>query len=206
MPRYPLEFSLGGDGKMRSLDFDGHFLCKRQQFDDKLYGFQNYIILQNDQETRVLIPKGVLVSNTARVFITVDDCCNENNGYYTYLIDSRFGNLKATSVSSRVYLACIFAACGTRHSEKQFGLMGAEMAITLLRQCWVNRPLTEEEESNLNQLRKFCWHLPALHLLCHEMEFSSKQLQLLFTPSIKVSRSQLDSYHVAKYATRGELC
>ena len=54
------------------------------------------------------------------------------------------------------------------------------MALELLRQSFVNRPLSEGEAANLAALATFAHHTPALRLLCAQFQQSCTELAFLW--------------------------
>jgi hypothetical protein len=53
---------------------------------------------------------------------------------------------------------------------------GEETALELVRQCFVNRPLSAAEHAKLSNLVQLSTSVPALPLLCHDLEISASQL------------------------------
>jgi hypothetical protein len=76
---------------------------------------------------------------------------------------------------------------------------GEETAIELVRQCFVNRPLSQAEHAKLTNLVQFST-LPALPLLCHDLQHSASQLHHL-----PFGHSRSDQ-HNANYDQETEAC
>lgn len=92
----------------------------------------------------------------------------------------RFGHLRASDVLPRLQLAALYAATGSLLPEPRSSLTGAQTAVQLVRQCWVDRPLTLQESEQLSDITLLGGHLvPALRLLVHELAYSSTQLNHL---------------------------
>lgn len=94
-------------------------------------------------------------------------------------VHPRFGTLLAGDVCSRLQLAALYAATGGLLPEARAGMTGGEHALELVRQCWVNRPLTAAERRNLEVLARFSSMTPATALLCDEVCRSSRELTFL---------------------------
>ena len=205
-PRYHLHFILR-DGQLCSADFDGFHLAKCQQFSDTLLFFNNYLLLKSGSEEIMVVPFGHVPVGCSLSFndflsVTGSKLCNVVRPYYKYSIDERFEHICAVSVASRLHLACLYAACGTRLPEDRQKETGCEVALTLVRQSWMNKPLEEKEQSALINITKFTQLSPALSMLCHELYCSSVQMLVMY-PDLSQEASQdtvpLDSNAVTKY-------
>jgi len=53
------------------------------------------------------------------------------------------------------------------------------VAIELLRQSWINRPMSDREYGHLKSILNFSQFSPTLPLLCVELEKSANELQFL---------------------------
>ena len=74
------------------------------------------------------------------------------------------------------------AATGTAVPEARSQQTGGELAIELVRQCWVNRPLDCEEQAQLQSVSNFSQLVPALPLICHELYMSAREMSFLHAP------------------------
>ena len=101
---------------------------------------------------------------------------------------ARFGDLRANSILARLQLAALCAATSSLLQDPHSSMSGAEMAMELVRQCWCNRPLTEEESSQLSSVGRLGGHLSAgLRLLVHELHTSAGQLGFLYSSALEGS-------------------
>jgi hypothetical protein len=99
---------------------------------------------------------------------------------HKYTIHPRFGHLRASSVEARLQLACLYAAISSLLPEPNTNMTGAQMAMQLISQSWVNTPLSDVALQHLHAAAGFAGHLaPALRLRVSELEGSSRLLQHL---------------------------
>ncbi len=64
------------------------------------------------------------------------------------------------------------------------------MAIELLRQSWINRPMSEREYGHLKSISNFSQFSPTLPLLCVELDKSANELRFLH--SLNLSSPQIN--------------
>ncbi len=108
------------------------------------------------------------ISPTADVCV----CCASSSvpQAHRYEVHGRFSHLRTSGVEARLQLAALYAASGTLLPDPATHLTGGQQALQLLRQCWVNRPLSEREAQHLHSAARLGGHLtPALHLVAHEL-------------------------------------
>ena len=86
--------------------------------------------------------------------------------HHAYTFIRRTLGFGTAGVPSRLFLAAVYAATHCDVPLPQLGMTGGEHALQLLRQSWVNRPLSGAEASALDGLQGFAGHTPALQLLC----------------------------------------
>ena len=211
-PRFHLEFELR-ENSLYSVDYAGYRLCECQQFENKMFCFSGYLLLQKeDQPIKVLIPRGrISVGNnlccTPPIESSQPENCEECRSVYDYSVHPRFGHLEAGTTASRIHLAYVYAESSTLLPEPILNLTGVEQACSLLRGCWVNRPLTSEEEINLQLLDRVCGYVcPALKLLCHYLAQSSRELHFLHLMdpgSVMTDNDAQDS--ILEYQTNGNV-
>lgn len=80
----------------------------------------------------------------------------------------------------RLQLAALYAATSSLLPEPSSRMTGAQTAMQLIRQSWVNRPLTEKEVQHLTAAARYAGHLaPALPLQVAELMSSACQLRHL---------------------------
>ena len=72
-------------------------------------------------------------------------------------------------------------------------MTGAEYAMTLVRECWVNRPLSDDENCNLQLIMKFATRYPALMLICDNIYQVSSELSVLYDTKINAIAQTLSS-------------
>ena len=196
LPRYKLEFTLGTSGCLKSRDFSGYQLADVPQLDDSLFGFLQYLVLVpsldckitspwNVRSNKVIVPDGVVTKKQNKkqndVKIAGDENSWTNRNYFTYDVHRRLKELRAPSVEARLQLAALYAAtsqCGV--PEPRAGMSGSELAIVLVRQCFVNRPLSTNEEGKLQNIAEFSnCETPALTLVCEHLWMTAEQLKFL---------------------------
>jgi hypothetical protein len=79
--------------------------------------------------------------------------CDSDRKHHSYKCHPRFGTLEVGAgpfaVEARLQLAALYAATDSEVPLKRFRQTGGEMAIELLRQSWINRPMTVAEYDHL---------------------------------------------------------
>lgn len=200
-PRYGLEFKLEPDGQLASLDFAGFILPPEQQLTDTLHGFETYLVLQRHDASdvkKIIVPQGLIDRDSESGDVTIDlsDDCDACLQICPYDIHRRLKYLMASSIAARLQLCCLFAACSTSRPDDRHGMTGSEVAIRIIRQCWVNRPLKSErvndEKAALANLQELA-RCPVLSMLCSELELSSLQLCFLYPGSSAPSDEEEES-------------
>ena len=195
IPRFNLRFELCKNGVLQSQNYNGFVLRRQQQLLNTLYGFRQYLVLISHSRSgnclKLLVPTGTVSQSrteflaTGVVNVSVLGCasCHAKRRLHVYQVHQRFGNLEVSAgphaVEARLQLAALYAAtdAGTREPS---GCTGGEVAVGLLRQSWVNRPLTVGEMNHLDCVDAFGYRTPALSLLCNELLLSSRELVFLF--------------------------
>ena len=77
-------------------------------------------------------------------------------------------------------LVALHVATSTVLPDELLGMTGEERAVTLLRECWSNCPLSDEECLFLDNIKKLAHGLsPTVSLLCDDIDKSSKQFSFL---------------------------
>ena len=132
----------------------------------------------------LLVPSGDIIrvsSQLASVSVDTSDSPGAHINYHRYEIHPRFQDLQASSKAARLQLAAIYAACSTLVPERTSGMTGAQTAMRLLRQCWSNIPVTDEEHRHLSKVEELGGHLAAgLRLLAHDLRSSSSEVSFLY--------------------------
>ena len=104
---------------------------------------------------------------------------------HAFDVHSRFWNLQARSSLSRLQLAALYAATSTLLPEPRSQMTGAQTAMELVRQCWTNKPLQEEEHKQLHNAASLGGYLAAaLPLVAHDVQASATQLSFLHSPGL----------------------
>jgi hypothetical protein len=98
----------------------------------------------------------------------------------SFNVHHRFQTLEAVDIASRLQLAALYTATSTLLPEPRTTTTGAELAVDLLRQCWVNHPLAVGERHNLTILSQLCGRTAPLGLLCADLHRSSEMLGFLY--------------------------
>lgn len=155
--RYNLTLSISkGKGFIESKDFPGYHLSSNQSIPTlpMLHAYLVFIPSTYKFTTQpiVVIPNGnVQYDNSSFIEIMP----NENTAsfpYYQYQLDLDLECLIAPSVKSRLYLAYLYALSSVLLPDPMTAQTGFETALGLLRQCWQNRPYSEEEWQLLSKI------------------------------------------------------
>ena len=150
-------------------------------------------MLQNDQgNVKIVIPSGrvrrFLGEDGQTVTIETGDKEDSVLHIHAYDVHPRLKKLSASCIEARLQLAVLYAATGSLLPEQGSQKTGAERAVELLRESWVNRPLKKREKDHLDAIREFDEHVPSLSLLCQDIMQSSQELSFLHTASSEGGR------------------
>ncbi|KAI8821026.1 uncharacterized protein EV422DRAFT_595226 [Fimicolochytrium jonesii] len=185
LPRFKLMFRSEGDN-LTSVEHMGYKLAATQQLPDTLPFFSHYLVLEqitNDDfaaaPVKLLVPDGDVVINGCATSVLLPSDANAKLEYFAYDKHPRLDCFVAKSIVSRLHLAAIFAATGTRLPDRQLSMTASEKAMELVRQSWVTRVLSPAEQAKLNLLQKYAAREPGLAILCHKLEYESRQLAFL---------------------------
>jgi hypothetical protein len=196
------------EGKLHSGNFLGFYLSPCQQLDHELLGFEKYMVLQRDDGNttyyKIVVPCGTVVRNKGKVTISPEaeeDAEEEAKKlrFHTYDVHTRLKSLEASCVEARLQLAALYAATSSLLPENGSQKTGAERAVELIRQSWVNRPLGKCESTHMHSIADFDQHAPSLSLLCAGIIHSSEELSFLHGIKIK-KRPHFDN-HLSDAAT-----
>jgi hypothetical protein len=194
--RFGLTFSYDSEClEFNCHEISGYRLRMKQHLPGMLlHGLHQYLILDSfDQSsTKVIIPFGdITTSKTTGIQINLlnikdskirqtDNHPEEEMNFFIYDVHKRFDTLNGTNLSSRIYLAGLLIANMFFVPDIEHGMTGEEKAIEILRQCWVNGPLTSEEKHCLDNVRRLSkCRSPTLFLLCIDIEKSSNKCNFL---------------------------
>ena len=185
LPRYGLGFELR-DGRLHSDNFVGFVLAPRQQLQDTLHGFQQYLLLESvtqDAPSLVIIPVGAVVWTAVLVEVQGSSAFDAQRRYHAYEVHPRFVSIEArhgpTAIEARLQLAALYAATGMALPEAGLKKTGGEIALELLRHSWKAHPHTAAEFKQLSSLGGFSRLTPALSLPAYELHTSARELAFL---------------------------
>lgn len=182
----------------------GYSLADIQHLSGILVGFHQYFVLTSAdaRNHKVIIPFGrITVKESGEVKIALlagDRTCakdrvSEQIHFFEYDVHPKFGHLYSKSICSRIYLAALYLATSSGIPDTRDGTTGEEKAVEIVRQCWVNRPLSDDEYYCLENLKALCrGKSPTLSLLCHDLKRSSDECRFLHVPCDPENRSITD--------------
>eukprot|EP01035_Chromulina_nebulosa_P021325 gene21325-27629_t len=211
LPRFGLSFTLniknGNYGSLESNDYRGFVLSKSQLFEDDLRGFTQYLILESLKGVvMVLIPAGTIVRVKSSTVVKGSDSCDAERKHHCYKRHDRFGKLEVgegpLAVEGRLQLAAIYASIDSKVPYRHSRQTGGELAIDLIRQSWVNRPLQENEYGHLRSICTNSRHSCSLVLLCYELDQSTKELEFLFPEKSKCLPLEFECDTSTQYSQR----
>jgi len=208
LPRYDLAFQLV-EGQLQCMNYRGFQLGVHQLLPDQLRGFQQYLVLEAASARKVIVPEGTVERQAHRVSVQGPSSCDAHRSLHAYDEHGRFGTLEAAAgplaVEARLQLAALHAATGAEVPEPSQRRTGGEAAVELLRQSWVNQPLSRRESGHLQSIVQFGMHTPALALLCQELDQSARELSFLHTDrreDLRRPPMQLDIDAASDYSHR----
>lgn len=198
LPKFSLSFKRLDDGSFESEDFRGYRLASFQQL-DYLPHFSQYLMLEPiDCRDATLAPKKLLVAQgnvtilpriQESVSIALPNCDDGVSVHvYSYELHPRLELWEANSIASRLHLANIFTASNSFFPDRGLKMSGSQAAIELLRQCYINRPLSSEEAHHLDAV--FTIGGPEIKIICHRLHVANSRLGFLYSKNIF---SSLDS-------------
>ena len=191
LPRFDLTFQMK-DGQFVSNEFADFTLDRCQQLPDTFGYFSSYLVLRGSRsELRLLLPIGDLNRDEVSKEVTISCPSSDYNfvrKYYYYDVHERFHTVEAPDITSRLYLALVFCMSSTLLPTRRYNATGAEVALDLIRKCWVNTPLSEDQEQLVRSIQKHAWHFPALVLICQDLIDSGKQSSFLLLKEVASDR------------------
>ena len=211
LPRYEITFEMTDQGTLRSMNFLGYSLAPDQLLRDTLHGFEQYLVVEsaryNSKSLKILLPVGFVQKEPHRIGIAGDNACDAPRLLHVYDAHARFANLEVAAgplaIEARLQLAAVYAATDLELLQPRSNATGGEMAMELVRQCRVNRPLTENEYSHLVTLAGYGSLTPALPLLCFDLEAGARQLAFLH-PGVPLHPELPFDYDAANEYTQRE--
>ena len=206
LPRYGLTFELKQDGhQLSSKNFLGFCLSATQQL-ETLHGFEQYLILESGKQKLIVVPRGMVECNGGQVNVSGPDACDAERKLHAYDEHERFKTLDAPagrhSVLARLQLAALYAATSSAVPERRLQQTGSEMAVELVRQCWVNHPLDKEESQQLKSIARFATLSPSLPLICHELDVSSREMSFLYPNKQLFAKLDFNADAATEYTQR----
>eukprot|EP00956_Cyclotella_meneghiniana_P007278 scaffold9913_cov36-Cyclotella_meneghiniana.AAC.17 len=184
-PRFQLTLELC-QGVLKCQEITGYQLSNCVQTSDTLRGISRYLLLEKTTcsgHKMMVFPEGLVeIMSTGIVDIRVATDCDAELLWYQYEFHPRFQFLETKqSRSSRLQLAALHLATSSILPDKLLGITGEERAITLIRQCWGNRPLNKQEVLALNNIKQLARGVsPTISLLCQDIEKCSQQVSFLY--------------------------
>ena len=196
LPRLRLNFCLK-EGLLESQELPGYHLSAAQDACPVTLslpsGLRSFLMLHPDSTSApvvILIRQGEISVNSAdQVCISLPEGPTTPVQYHRFEVHPRTQLVSAANQEGSLFLAALYAAGGTSCPLPRIGRTGGEVALELLRQSFVNRPLSPGEAANLAALASFSLHTPALRLLCASIQERSTELAFLWNkpaPSIMV--------------------
>eukprot|EP00892_Ulva_mutabilis_P000030 jgi/Ulvmu1/10027/UM059_0076.1 len=220
LPRYRLTFELRpGDKKLWCANYSGYHLPMEEDAacplpDLPLARINVFLLLQPSQPTtpaKILLPDGTLerTQHAALCSVLTSRQADVNTlSHHAFSFNKRTLSFDTAVVHSRLFLSAIYAATHCDVPIPQLGMTGGEHALQLLRQSWVNRPLSQPEEAALKALGGFSGHTPPLRLLWQALREASGSFAFLHmqppqdsTPDGELQRGASDMYAQAARAT-----
>ena len=125
-PRYKLEFESRGDSRFHSMNYAGYRLAARQQLEDTLMQFREYLLLEHvakgSDNILVLVPAGRVSLDRDGVSISVSETSDAARSYHVYDVHPRIRHLKARDPLRRLRLAalCAVGPCTTMYRASSY--------------------------------------------------------------------------------------
>jgi Protein of unknown function (DUF3638) len=205
LPRFDLSFRMMNNGRVESLDHKGFYLAQSQRLVGTLRNFDEYLVMENDVgDVRVLIPTNLvrMVYGCDVVKTHSDDRSCSKRKCYVYIVNPRLRILEGSDIAAQLHLAALYAATATALPEPRTGRTRDEIAVKIVRECFLNRPLSSEEHRHLHNMTNFCNRNPALVLLCHDFFMSSILVSALH-PEHSLEAVPLDLNAATQYKQSG---
>ncbi|CAE7941320.1 unnamed protein product, partial [Symbiodinium necroappetens] len=149
LPRINMAFDVEDD-ILVSRDYRGYRLADTQKLADTLVDFDSYLVLQRIDTSLPsikIIVQNAEVKEGVPLSLNIDTDSSSIKEAVCFDVHERFKHLQAETVQSRLFLASLYAGTDCDVSDPRLQVTGMEAALDLLRQCWINRPLTKKERS-----------------------------------------------------------
>ncbi|KAI8827365.1 hypothetical protein BJ741DRAFT_556087 [Chytriomyces cf. hyalinus JEL632] len=185
LPRFRLSFTQSSESfQWMSQQHKGYRLRSNQRLDNAaLPFFKQYLILENphSKNTQIMLPMGRLAkTEDGFTEIVLSKASNAILKAASYELHPITKLLKCASISNRLLLAAILSTSGTFIRDPCYRMTGSELAIQYLRECWLNKPLSDRKVDAIEDAMAFSYREPAVGVLCNHIKFSANQLGFLF--------------------------
>jgi hypothetical protein len=189
LPRLKLTFDQT-DQAVTSNEFAGFDMRKCQTLEGTLYGVNSYLVLERHDGQQKVLARSGKISRGGKTEIS--NHWQAHCGYHTYDIHRRFGNLIATNREGRLHLAGLYVSSSSYFAERRLSKPGTVVATELVRQCWINEPLSAREQMQLIEVSKLSYLSCTLRLMCSWIWQSSNSVRFLHTEEPQPSIESLD--------------
>ena len=150
-------------------------------FKDSFSFFEHYLLLESENDTRLLVPCGTTSKNSVNmVRILLDRHFGSIIPYFVYDLNKRTGFFSSNSIAAQLHWAAILTVSGCQVCDPLMGMTGSEAAMTILRQCFCSRPLSQLELDRLNDIILNSYREPGLIILCHELLYNASYVSFLY--------------------------
>ena len=194
--RYSLSFCLKSQEiptRLYCEELNGYFLRSQQYLPGHLRGLRQYIVLEhkNGDSLKVIIPFGTVsiiqdggvkidVLDTADGKLEVSEDTEANLQFFVYSMHPRFDVLTASSIKARMFLAAIYLATTSMPPDIGIGMTGEAKAIELMRQCFINQPMSNIERFCLENVKSLSrCRSSTVFLICRDIEKSCNSCAFL---------------------------
>ena len=128
---------------------------------------------------KVIVPVGEILIDDGVKIKSCEDI-GARKRFFIYDMHKRFNHMVAHDITARLRLVGLHISTSSLIPDPQMKKTGDERAIELLRQCWINRPMTNEENERFQNVKLLCkGRCPELSLLCTDLERSANQCSFL---------------------------
>ena len=85
LPRFDLSFELRADSRLHSRNYRGFFMAGCQQLSDVMYNFEQYLVLEDDQDSiKVIVPIGTVTKSSHFIVINGPLTSDANRSHHAY--------------------------------------------------------------------------------------------------------------------------
>jgi hypothetical protein len=193
--RFGLEFQFCRQcDDFKCSEVTGFYLMSSQHLSGHLQGLNQYLLLESKDKakTKMLVPFGNIVvksinyvtiellhTTSGNQFKITENKAEEHMQFFIYDIHPVFDTITASNVGARLFLAGLYVATNSLIPDKN-GMTGEAIALRLLRQCMVNRPLSGQENLCLQNIKTLSkGKMAPVYLLCHDIHENSRKYSFL---------------------------